>query len=602
MSRALAGGLTGMWRNRRQGWFPWRWLAGCAAIGLYVMLLWGLDRWMLMVSAEAYRKPLPLLLNALVATPFILVLWGATRRLLSSLLLVLVLQALMYKVSAVKLQVLGAPLALQDFYFLTSFNRASLELLGSYLEDAGAFWVWSGCAALVLVVAFWAEKPGGRRFNPVSGAIFCSGLVLAATLYLAVWPWTSLYTRESVRPSSMGPRPAVLRAGLMSSLLYKHLERTNTVHAIDVDALRNVLEATAAERAAIAPPAATTSSPDVVMVLSESFMDPRIMSVMDGVPDPIPRTRALLDQGAGGMMVVPTYGGGTVRTEFEALTGMPVSAFASVMYPYVDMSIRRMPSLPGLLRRHGYATVAIHGNSGAFWNRSDTYRTMGIDRFITERGFRSNGVRDGVWYSDASMTDLVLQELDAATGPLFVMAVSIENHGPYGSTAPVLDEAARRDVQVPDGLDEAAAGSLRNYLYHLGNSDRELDRLLEHLRQRGRPFVLVFFGDHLPALPDVYNTLAFVDGGQAEEQAVPWLIVGDGSRGVAARPLHSWELAAEALELAGITDDPYFNLVRVAGRRLSALPPDSPEAADLRRGMDAAAVARLQGRFVEFLQ
>src|SRR5690606_19596687 len=136
--------------------------------------------------------------------------------------------------------------------------------------------------------------------------------------------------------------------GLMSSLLYKHLERTNTAHAIDVDALRSLLEATAAERAAVAPPAAGTPLPDVVMVLSESFMDPRRMSVMDRLPDPIPRTRALLDQGAGGMMVVPTYGGGTVRTEFEVLTGMPVSAFASVMYPYVDMSLRRMPSLPGL--------------------------------------------------------------------------------------------------------------------------------------------------------------------------------------------------------------------------------------------------------------
>ena len=313
-------------------------------------------------------------------------------------------------------------------------------------------------------------------------------------------------------------------------------------------------------------------------------------------------TRALLERGAGGPMRVPTYGGGTVRTEFEVLTGMPVSAFPSVMYPYVDMARPRMPGLPALLRDLGYATVAVHGNSGAFWNRTDTFRAMGIQRFLTEKAFRGQGVRDGVWYSDASMTDLVLQELEAADAPLFVAAISIENHGPYESEAPVRDAAAKEAVPVPDVLPARAAGSLRNYLYHLGNADRELERLLRRMEQRGRPFVVVFFGDHLPALPEVYNTLQFADGGQAEEQMVPWLVVGDGGRRAGARPLHSWELAAEALEVAGLAGDPYFDLVRVAGRRLAALPPDSPEADELRRGVEAAAVARMQGRFEEFLR
>src|SRR5690606_28490936 len=127
-----------------QGRVPWHWLCACLGLVLYVPLLWGMDRWVLGVAASAYRTPAAMLLNAAVAVPFVLVLWSLSRRLLSSLLLVLLLQVLLYKVSAVKLQVLGAPLARQDFYFLTSFNRASLELLGSYLEDAAAVWAWTG--------------------------------------------------------------------------------------------------------------------------------------------------------------------------------------------------------------------------------------------------------------------------------------------------------------------------------------------------------------------------------------------------------------------------------------------------------------------------
>lgn len=586
-----------------QGRVPWHWLCACLGLVLYVPLLWGMDRWVLGVAASAYRTPAAMLLNAAVAVPFVLVLWSLSRRLLSSLLLVLLLQVLLYKVSAVKLQVLGAPLALQDFYFLTSFNRASLELLGSYLEDAAAVWAWTGGGALLLALAFWAERPWMGRARLARVVVFGAGAALVAALYLAAWPWTAFYTRDAVRPSPLGPGPGALHAGLMSSLVFKHLDLSNAVHAVDEAALRALLEATAEERAGIVPAQAGAEAlPDIVVILSESFMDPRILAGMDQVADPIPATRALLERGAGGPMRVPTYGGGTVRTEFEVLTGMPVSAFPSVMYPYVDMARPRMPGLPALLRDLGYATVAVHGNSGAFWNRTDTFRAMGIQRFLTEKAFRGQGVRDGVWYSDASMTDLVLQELEAADAPLFVAAISIENHGPYESEAPVRDAAAKEAVPVPDVLPARAAGSLRNYLYHLGNADRELERLLRRMEQRGRPFVVVFFGDHLPALPEVYNTLQFADGGQAEEQMVPWLVVGDGGRRAGARPLHSWELAAEALEVAGLAGDPYFDLVRVAGRRLAALPPDSPEADELRRGVEAAAVARMQGRFEEFLR
>lgn len=588
----------------RRAWWPrLAWAAGALlCVVLYALLLWGLDRRALGVAPGAYRTLANVGLNAAVALPWVLLLWGLTRRLFSSLLLVLLLQAAACQASMVKQQVLGTPLILQDFYLLTSFNRASLEVLGSYLEDARAFALACVAGLVAVVAAFRIESPVPRRAGAASVTVLAAGLALALSQSLATWPWTAVYTREHVRPSALGPEPAVLRAGLMSSLVYKHLEVANTVYKLDEEALRAVLAATAAERAGGAAAPASGELPDIVVVLSESFMDPHILSGMEALGDVIPGARALIRQGAGGEMVVPTYGGGTVRTEFEVLTGMPVSAFPSVIYPYADMSARRMPGLPLLLRGRGYATVAIHANSGAFWNRTDTYKSMGIDRFLTERAFREGGKKDGGWYSDASMTDLVLRELERADRPLLVVAVSMENHGPYDSRAPVLDEAARAAIRLPEGLPDGAATGLRNYLYHLANADRELVRLLDGLRARGRPFVVVFFGDHLPALPEAYEALSFVDGRRAQEQTVPWLIVGDAGRRAAGRRLHAWELAAEALEVAGIGGDPYYDLVRVAGRRLAVLPPGSEEARLLRRGVEAAAVAQFQGRFEEFLR
>lgn len=583
--------------------FPLRSLASCVSVVLYVLLLWGVDRWALGVAADAYRALDTVALNALVGLPFLLVLFGLTRRFAFSLLLVFLLQVLLYVVSGMKLQVLGVPLALQDFYFLTNLNRSSLELFGSYLGNSAPFWGAGLVALAVLGVTFWSERPVGRLVGPASGLLLGTGVVLGLLLCQAGWPWSALYTRDQIRPSALGPGPGVLRSGLMSSLLYKHLERTNAKHELDEDALRAVLEATSDERGAVKAVCEDGGAqPDIVMILSESFMDPRVLAGMDEVQEVIPTARALLQRGSGGAMHAPAYGGGTVRTEFEALTGMPIGAFPLAPIPYVDITTRTMPGLPRVLRDRGYTTVALHGNSGAFWNRTDTYRAMGFDRFLTGHQFReAGGIRDGVWYSDASMTDLILRELEQAEQPVFIMAVSIENHGPYTTEKPIRDEAARQALKLPEALRGDARTSLRNYLYHLGNADRQLSRLLDEMERRGRPFVVVFFGDHLPALPEAYSALTFVDGGQPEEQTVPWLIVRDQGRGAPGRRLHSWELAAEALDLAGLAGDPYFDLVRIAGRRLSSLPPDSAEADALRRGVEAAAVARLTGRFEEFL-
>src|SRR5690606_33927565 len=125
-----------------------------------------------------------------------------------------------------------------------------------------------------------------------------------------------------------------------------------------------------------------------------------------------------------------------------------------------------LPGLASVLKRDGYATVAIHGNSGAFWNRTNTYEAMGIDRFVTQRDFVRIGARqDGNWWQDSAMTDIVLGELARASKPTLIVAISIENHGPYNPNAKVLDAKEREGIALPATLDAAAAAELRAYLY-----------------------------------------------------------------------------------------------------------------------------------------
>jgi phosphoglycerol transferase MdoB-like AlkP superfamily enzyme len=588
-----------------------RWMWPCMA-GLVPVLmlgcalaLWWFDRQALGVASGAYLSPRTLWMNSAIGLLATLLLTALTRRVVFSLLLVFALQVLIYKASAIKMAVLGEPVALQDSYFLGSFNRASIELLGAYVTGKAKLVVAALAALSALAALFRYERPWMRPWRYTHLLIALLAAVGLVTLVRAERPWVSLYAKHNVRPSALGLAPAVLHSGLMSSLAYSYLMRANMRFVVDDGALRGALRALDAPAVPTVPTAsaalAASAPPDIVVVLSESLMDPRVLRGMDGVADLVPNVRAQIGAGHGGMMMVPTFGGGTVRTEFEVLTGMPVDAFPAIRYPYVDLNLTRLPGLASVLRRHGYSTVALHGNSGSFWNRTNAYRAMDIQRFVTIRQLKEGGAFDGTWFSDKSMTDAIARELQATKAPLFLFAASIESHGPYGASD-VSDPAARAAIALPAGLDAGAEQELRNYLYHAQHADHEYGRLLALLQQRGRPFVLLFFGDHLPSLQAAYGKLGFVDGRSAEQQYVPWVLASSGSAGrldAANGPIYSWQLPAELLRLAGVDDDAYFDFILRAGRQLR----DGQSGQEgMRAGVNAAAIAKYNGGFEAYLK
>ena len=574
----------------------------------FVLAQWCADRWSLGLAWGAYASGGRVLANGAVALSMFLLLAALTRQLLLPLLLVAGGHALFYAASAIKLRLLGLPVMLPDLHFLTAIDAASLHLFLSYVDITLPMAVGAGAMLVVLMALFWLEP---RWCRPLAWSRLIVGSVamaLLASLWMAVWPWSAgWYGRDAMRPSPLSAMPAALHGGLMPSLIYYHHQQRHRRLDVDVGALREAVAQLKAQRAGLTSAMIAAkpggAQPDVVIVLSESFMDPFVLKGMQELPDLIPNMRAALGRHHGGTMLAPTFGGGTVRTEFEVLTGMPVEAFQDVYYPYVDLSVDAMPGVVSELERRGYSSLAIHGNAGSFWNRSSTYRAMGVDRFITQRMMKKAGaVRDGGWTADRSMTDILLKELGRSSKPTVAIAISIESHGPYDGRAKVLDPAALASIRLPPGLDPAAAFQLRNYLYHLHNADKELGRLLEALRGRQRPFVLLFFGDHLPAFQGVYEQLGFVDGREGPQQYVPWLLVSDAPGSTVPPVAYPWELPALTVRAAGEDDLGWFDFVRQVGEQMRANPSDAKANDILIRGLNAGANARLSGKFDTYLR
>jgi phosphoglycerol transferase MdoB-like AlkP superfamily enzyme len=567
--------------------------------------MWWLDRWSLAVAFDAYLTWQRVLANVAVGLVAMLFLAALTRRLLASILMVSALHSLVFIASSIKLASLGLPVILQDMYFLRGLDTSSFHLLRQYLSLSQTTVL--GMFAVVGTIAgmFWLEPRWCRPGNPVRFIALVAAIALLASLYMAAWPWTSRwYDKAHIRPSPLSSIQATLHGGLVASMIHYHAVQRHRQLEVDALALQDAMAIVARTDVPVGiSEMAAAQRPDVVIVLSESFMDPLILKGFESVPDPVPAVRREIKAGNGGMMRAPAYGGGTVRTEFEVLTGMPVAAFPDASYPYVDLNPGFLPGVVSALEKHGYASLALHGNSGAFWNRSNTYEAMGIDRFITQRGMlKAGGHLDGGWLSDRSMTDILLGELRSATRPTVAIAISIENHGPYDGKNEIRAPAARASIRLPSGMDAAAGAELRNYLYHLGNADREFDRLLTGLRSRKRPFVLLFFGDHLPALVGgAYEQLGFVDGLGPEEQSVPWVLLTDvdgADRGHMPATARAWQLPALLMGMAGIDDDGWFDFVAKVGTRMEA-EGGGPTGARLSDGLNAGAVARLQDRFDE---
>src|SRR5690606_3248701 len=97
-------------------------------------------------------------------------------------------------------------------------------------------------------------------------------------------------------------------------------------------------------------------------------------------------------------------------------------------------------------------------------------------------------------------------------------------------------------------------------LYLLGDADHELGRLADALQKRKRRTLLLFYGDHLPALPPVYQQIGFADGKAAKTQPVPWLLLDNRRKLAEHGPMDttSWLLPSILLETAGIGGDRYF--------------------------------------------
>lgn len=562
----------------------------CLAAGYALLISW-LDpglAWPMTLEREPWFLAALNVIPALMVTGIFMIM---TRRpVLASWLTVLLLAAL-YAINTAKLAELATPLLPDDFHFLREL-RLSYTLLGAYLVVTRlTLLIGVGVLATTLMLAW---EPVVRHLTwKRRAAIGLAVVVAAVTLLIGAGPWGRLYDPGRLQFEPWAPADSALRTGLITNLLLLNWELRQPGLAVPDLAAASLLIRdfnaalidSSGRRPAISP--LPEHLPDIVILQSESLFDP---ARLVGVKGPhLPNLRQLAERGWSGDLAVPTFGGSTIRTEFEVLTGLPLEAFPELRYPYLQLPRREMPSLVRTLRQHGYRTVAIHPNGGAFWNRSQAFRTLGFEHFIDGADFADSPI-EGRYVSDAALTDRVIAELRDEGAPQLIMAISIQNHAPYTQVEPKSPATGPPDG-MPAGLDDTARESWQTYTSLLEKTDEQLERLASHLMKRERPTLLLFYGDHLPPLHVVYERLPFRDGRAPQQQPVPWLLLDNRSAERRSEDTASWMLPALLMTRAGIRQRDYFDLLESVRQRWSE---EGLRADEMRDSI--AAIAQLQFR------
>jgi hypothetical protein len=535
-----------------------------------------------------------LLLNALPALAVFGLLLALTRRLLLSTWLMLLVLLGLYGANAAKLGSLQTPLLPADLRFLAAPGPA-LQLFSQYLHVDALHGALIAC--VLGVTALLARE---RRLRALSGwqrvVLGAGSLAVCASLVAGATPWRRLYGAGMPAFQPWALAESTSRTGLIGGMLLYHWELGGgDIPEPDREAATSLLEANAPELRAGLAASTDDALPDIVVVQSESLFDPaRLHGVLSG------RYlgnlhRLAKKSGTSGDLGVPTFAGGTIRTEFEVLTGAPLASLGGVQYPWLELDRETYPGLVRVLNRHGYRSVAIHPNAAAFWNRARAYPALGFSRFVDGASFAKDRIV-GLFTSDAALTDRVLDELADDGPPQFVFAISMENHGPF-DWRPGLDPQRLAALPMPEQLDAGARLWLGNYLYLLDDADRELARLADTLARRKRRTLLLFYGDHLPDLGPTYAQLGFDDGREARQQPVPWLLLDNRDRHPHHLDTRAWMLPGLLLQAAGIRDDAWFNTLATLARSQD-FDPDDPRSI---AGVDALARLQLRGELEPLL-
>lgn len=236
--------------------------------------------------------------------------------------------------------------------------------------------------------------------------------------------------------------------------------------------------------------------PNIIMIMNEALADFSSISDIETNEDYMPFIHGLTENTVKVDLFVSIFGGGTSKTEYEALTSNSMAFMPKGSTPYVTYINRKTSSLATTLRAQGYGgMVAMHPYKGSGYKRNKVYPLLGFDKFYDLPEFNNAKViRNHV--SDEGNFDKIIevyeQNRKKDKKPFFLFDVTMQNHSSYDRKWDNLSD----DIStIKDYGDD-----VNIYLNLVKESDEAFKKLVEYFSNIDEPTMIIMFGDHQPKL------------------------------------------------------------------------------------------------------
>ena len=245
-------------------------------------------------------------------------------------------------------------------------------------------------------------------------------------------------------------------------------------------------------------PHSATEMPNIIAIMSESFWDVTTLENVWFEEDPLPVLHRLQQETNSGNLLSHVFGGNTVISEFEFLTGFHAAFFPTDYMAYGGNLDDNFCSAASILGKQGYCTVAMHPYAATNYNRNTAYGMLGFQHMVFEDDFPEDTPRirgyisdDAMYHQIEQVYEQVRKESDA---PLFLFGITMQNHGGYWPAT--LNEESRVGFRTEGYLDTTVAG-MDDYFAGLHSADAALGNLISYYEKVEEDTIIIYFGDHM---------------------------------------------------------------------------------------------------------
>lgn len=244
-------------------------------------------------------------------------------------------------------------------------------------------------------------------------------------------------------------------------------------------------------------------NPNVIVIMNESFADIQSLGELPTSEEVMPFINGLTENTVKGKAYVSVYGGKTVNSEFEFLTGDSMFFLPKVV-PYQMLIRKPIEGLTSTLLSQGYEeAIAMHPYKPGGYSRNKVYPLLGFSQYLSQKDFSKKEItRIRKWISDDTDVKRIISEYEehkqSYDSPFYMFNVTMQNHGPYDEDYDNFDV----NIKITDPNYYNAEAERFINLAHL--SDASLETLVDYFEQVDEDTVIVFFGDHMPRLDEEF--------------------------------------------------------------------------------------------------